>query len=75
VGTVEEAYTTLGLTLSGEARARMGSWAAANPPGSHGTHEYALEDFGITGSEARRRFRFYAERFDVTDGAPPAGGR
>lgn len=65
VGTVETAYERLGLSLSDDARSAMRQWAAENPRGGRGTHEYALADFGLTADEVRELFRFYLDRFDV----------
>lgn len=47
----------------------MAAWAADNPPGSKGAHEFALGDFGLEAAAVRRLFGFYLERFEV-----PVGG-
>jgi len=65
VGTVGRAYRQLGLELGDEARRRMAHWAAENPRGSHGAHEYALDEFGINPEAVRDRFAFYTERFSI----------
>jgi len=65
IATVAEAYGKLGLELSDEAARRMGAWSAENPQGSHGVHDYALDDFGLTGDAVHETFRFYTERFGV----------
>ena len=54
----------------------MGAWSAENPQGSHGVHEYALEDFGITAGSVRDVFGFYTDHFAVdTTGLGDGGER
>jgi hypothetical protein len=71
VGTVGDAYGRLGLELSDDAASRMAAWAAENPQGSHGVHEYALADFGLSADAVGDTFRSYTERFAVD---PPGSG-
>ncbi len=73
VATVGQAYGRLGLDLSDEAASRMRAWSTENPQGSHGVHEYALEDFGITAGAVRDAFGFYTEPFAVDTSDPGAG--
>jgi len=73
VATVGQAYGRLGLDLSDEAASRMRAWSAENPQGSHGVHEYALEDFGITAGAVRAAFGFYTGPFAVDTSDPGAG--
>lgn len=63
VATVERACARLGLAPDPAARAAMGRWRAAHRPGAHGTHEYALEDFGLDARAVRERFGAYLQRF------------
>ena len=67
VGTVGRAYRQLGLELGDEARRHMAHWAAENPRGSHGAHEYALDEFRIDPEALRDRFSFYTDRFSIGD--------
>ncbi len=69
VGTVRRAYDQLGLTLGDDARRHMVAWAAQNPRGAHGVHEYALEEFGVDPGNVRRSFSSYVEHFAIGDGA------
>ncbi|MGP8059858.1 MAG: sulfotransferase family protein [Acidimicrobiales bacterium] len=69
VGAVSRAYGRLGLDLGQSGRSRVAAWAADNPPGSKGAHEFALGDFGLEAAAVRRLFGFYLERFEV-----PVGG-
>ncbi len=66
VRAVETAYANLGLELDGPRRDAIGAWALQHPPGSHGTHEYALGDFGLDPGAVSGAFAQYTERFDVT---------
>jgi hypothetical protein len=65
VAAVDDAYGRLGLELSAPAAARMAAWATDNARGAHGTHDYALDDFGTTADAVHERFRFYTDRFEV----------
>ena len=56
VATVEGIYARFGLPLSGAAADAVGALAASAPAGSRPAHEYALEDFGLTGAEVDERF-------------------
>jgi hypothetical protein len=66
VGAVERAYGRIGLDLSNEARERMRQWSIANARGSHGSHEFALDDFGLEPNVVREQFEVYMERFGLT---------
>ncbi len=68
VGSVERAYGKLGVVLGDAARHNMSVWARENPRGAHGSHEYALDEFGIEASGVRDRFAFYTERFAIGAG-------
>ena len=69
VGTVQRAYDQLGLTLGDEGRRRMAAWAAGNPPGAHGAHEYSLEEFNVDPDDVRERYSFYLDHFDIGKGS------
>jgi hypothetical protein len=63
VTTVTNAYGHLGLDLSDEAARRMTTWSSDNTQGTHGRHDYALEDFGLSADAVDDSFRFYTDRF------------
>jgi hypothetical protein len=65
VAAVEELYTTVGRTLTADARQRMAAWLADNRQHKHGVHRYAAEDFGLDVAALRQRFDFYYERYGV----------
>ena len=43
----------------------MADWRAANPPGAHGTHEFSLDEFGLSAAFVHERFGFYLDRFGL----------
>ncbi|MHB8506974.1 MAG: sulfotransferase family protein, partial [Acidimicrobiales bacterium] len=63
LSTIGAAYDRLGLELSDDSARRMREWSTENRQGAHGSHDYALEDFGITTDAVRERFRFFTDRF------------
>jgi hypothetical protein len=65
VGAVAGAFERLGVPFAAGSRAAVAAWARAHPPKAHGTHEYALDDFGLTAEQVRSRFAFYFDRLDV----------
>ncbi len=67
LGTVEALYRRCGWDMDHAARARMAERIAARPQGAHGTHTYALEDFGLDPADERARFAAYQQRFAVPD--------
>jgi hypothetical protein len=65
VSVIGRAYDKLGLEFSAEARRRMEEWRTANPPGAHGSHEFTLDEFGISADAVRDQFGFYLDRFGL----------
>jgi hypothetical protein len=63
VGVAKRVYAHFGLPLTDAARAAFEAHATANPRARHGTHEYDLEEFGLSEARVRERFRAYQERF------------
>ena len=59
----KRSYAHFGLALTPAALAAFEAHAAANPRAKHGRHEYDLEEFGLSESRVRERFRVYQERF------------
>jgi hypothetical protein len=58
-------FAQLGLDWTPEVEERIVSWRAANPKGNRGTHEYALDDYGLDRSLVGETFAAYTERFDI----------
>jgi Sulfotransferase family len=63
VAAIEDAYERLGLGL-GAGRDAVATWARDHPPGAHGTHEFALDEFGLDPDEVRARFAPFLDRFE-----------
>jgi hypothetical protein len=62
---MEQALTALGIPMSTSFAEAIQSWRRDNPPGKRGTHEYALEDYGLNADEMKERFAFYIDRYDI----------
>lgn len=58
-------YDHFGEPLTSEAEAAMAGYIAANPKGKHGSHAYALEEYGLTKQAVRDRFADYIDRYDI----------
>lgn len=65
LGAIRGIYDRFAVAYSATADARIRSFREANPPGLHGAHAYALEDWGLDAGEIRERFADYTERFGV----------
>ena len=40
-------------------------WRRDNPPGKRGTHNYALEDYGLNADEVAAEYAFYSDRYAI----------
>lgn len=60
---VERIYAHAGIPFSHAQRASLASHLQGNPKGSHGAHDYALSDFGLTAATIKTRFSDYEARF------------
>jgi hypothetical protein len=69
IALIERIYRHFGLTLGGEARARMEAFLCDNPRGRHGSHRYSLKDFGLDPAREGPRFAEYCERFGIASRA------
>lgn len=65
IGCLHRVYDFAGLELDPSAEQAMVTWTQQNRPGSHGTHRYTAEQFGLRAPEIRDDFDFYIRRFDV----------
>jgi hypothetical protein len=63
--TVRTIYRHFGLTLTLETEAAMKQWVDNDPIGSKGTHEYSLEQFGLTEQGLREQYAEYIERYHL----------
>jgi len=60
-----EVFEAVDLEWTGEVDERVRAWREANPKGKRGTHEYRLDDYGLTRAAVAEAFADYTERFDV----------
>lgn len=66
IGAVERIYAMAGLEMTDEVRAQLQAYIDSHSRDRHGQLEYDLQgDFGVDRAELRRRFAFYADRFDI----------
>ena len=63
MGMAGEIYRVFGWTLDAETRAEMGRWHARQASGRRNErrHQYALEDYGLSGGQADEAFGGYLE--------------
>ncbi len=60
---VERIYAHFALPLPVASRAAIRAFAAENPEGKHGKHEYDLAQYGLDEQRVRARFASYVARF------------
>ncbi|MEM7136508.1 MAG: sulfotransferase [Myxococcota bacterium] len=65
VATMARIYQELDLPWTDEAQHQMRRFVTANPRAKHGSHTYALEDFGLERDHIRARFSQYCEAHQV----------
>jgi hypothetical protein len=65
VAALGRAYDQFGIPWSGDVERRMRTFLVNNPRGKHGTHQYEIEDFGMTLGQIRERFEGYCKSYDV----------
>jgi hypothetical protein len=63
--TVERIYDAFDLPLTDVATERMRFFIDDNPPGKHGIHRYAPEEYGIDPDRVRAEFKEYIDHFDL----------
>jgi hypothetical protein len=66
VHTLQTSYESLGLTFTDATLHRVTQWAQGHRPGSRGTHEYDLADYGLTPEGVHERFADYLATYDAT---------
>jgi hypothetical protein len=62
LGEMHKLYARFGEPLSEAAKAAMARFLRSNPQDKHGTHRYALEDYGLNDASVRERLGAYCER-------------
>lgn len=63
LGCAERIYAHFGLPLPSASRDALRAFAAENPEGKHGKHEYDLAQYGLDEERVRARFAGYLARF------------
>jgi hypothetical protein len=58
-------FAGVGLEWTDEVDDRVRTWREANPKGKRGTHEYALDDYGLARETVAEAFADYTERFEI----------
>jgi hypothetical protein len=69
LGVASRIYAHFGLPLTPQVQSALKAHVDANPRGKHGSHAYALEEWGLSADAVRRRFAGYIERFGLAGGA------
>jgi len=63
VGSIRRIYAHFGFDYSASFDRGMEEYLRANPKNKHGTHRYAVEDFGLSRASVEARFADYVDRF------------
>ncbi|MFN8625783.1 MAG: sulfotransferase [Candidatus Binatia bacterium] len=63
VPVIEQMYAHFGFEFSDGLRQRMQGYLASRPREKHGTHRYALEDYGLSAEKHGLLFSEYCERY------------
>ncbi|EID13470.1 sulfotransferase family protein [Mycobacterium xenopi RIVM700367] len=66
VNTLKNSYERLGLRFTEDTYRSVQRWASDHRPGSRGTHEYSLSDYGLTPEIVREHFAEYLANYDAT---------
>ena len=62
---VARIYEAFDVPMSEVGAERMHAYVADNPPGKHGIHRYAPEEFGVVPERIREEFGEYINHFDL----------
>ena len=62
---VDEIYSHLGLPYSEETRTLIANYVAEHPRGKHGSHDYQLDQFGLSEQQVLDRFESYIKRYNI----------
>jgi Sulfotransferase family len=60
-----DAFEAVGLEWTPVVEDRIRTWRAENPKGKRGTHEYALDDYGLDRDMVAEALAPYVDRFDI----------
>jgi hypothetical protein len=63
---MQRLYPYFGMELTADVEQKMAAWLAkSDSEKRHGAHQYALEDFGITGQQVDQRMMFVREKYAI----------
>jgi hypothetical protein len=65
IGEVKKVYAHFDEPVTAAAEAAMNAFIQNNPQGKHGSHKYALEDYGLTKEQIRAHYKDYTDRFSI----------
>jgi hypothetical protein len=65
IGEVKKVYAHFDEPVTTAAEAAMNAFIQNNPQGKHGSHQYALEDYGLTKEQIRAHYKDYTDRFSI----------
>ncbi|MGB8328592.1 MAG: sulfotransferase [Polyangiales bacterium] len=65
IAVLGRAYERFEMPWTDETERRMRAFLAQNPRGKHGSHQYGLEDFGLTLGQIRERFGRYCGTYEI----------
>lgn len=60
IALIERIYGHFGFGMRDDQRSALQQHSDSNPPHKHGTHQYSLDDFGISEQGVRERYQFYS---------------
>jgi hypothetical protein len=64
-GVAQSIYQHFDLPMESKVKEALRDHVAANPQGQHGSHDYALSQFGLTRERVLERFQSYIDRFEL----------
>ena len=65
MASVKQIYDAFGIELAAPTEQAMRAYVTDNPQKKHGSHEYSLEQYGLSPEAVRTRLSSYIERFDL----------
>ena len=65
MASVKQIYDAFGIELAAPTEQAMRAYVTDNPQKKHGSHEYSLEQYGLSPEVVRARLSSYIERFDL----------
>lgn len=63
--TIRQAFQALDIEFSEDFSQKIQQYLIDRPREKYGKHRYATEDFNLTNTEIRERFRFYTDHYNI----------